>query len=801
MLLRIVIIFPILLSALLNFWSYQTITGTAFAQSLLSDRQWLEQNSEVFSKTKFTGQKIPLRPSDLSSTPTDLPEPVRAHLDTRNPSFSIAQEVPQKPVLPSVQSENRNTFSSSSFLSRFFPWFSSKEQSVALNSYAASEKQTGETQKEWANLEYSGVKMLVTDIENLLISDPEAAREMYEEVEDQLMIEERTLLKVQLLYYLNEWASAEQLANAFLRERPQSQMASLVFYFLNKSLLSQNKPLNQNLIMREHASKSLQPKFRSDFLHMLSDEALLKGDLFTAIQYRLEELNNLETAKSVNLEKLENLLKKIQSPEELSILLGNYPNLTWLQDKIFEMKLELLAKLKRHREALKLLDQRLVVARKIGDQEEVEHLEQIQVRFITALNVSPRRIGVILPLSSSSSKVARLAQETLNGLWLALRSNEFPDLSDNMSDNATPQKIEIDGNSEDLDDSVSGPVSRKFEDSWELVVRNSHLNPEITKSAVRELVESERVIAIIGPLARKTSEAAAEEAERLRVPLISLSLTDSIPELGEFIFRNNQSWKQEVYELLEYATSELQACRFLILYAKTREGRQKMKLFWDAALLKGCEVVAVEGFKDEGQKSLVNEFDTFTGKIQRMSAEDKEILNELKEKEEPIHNFDAVFVAIGSGGVSNLRLIIPYSAVYKMKKTTFLGDSGWNDSALPFAPGLNGVRYPVFVDSFFPKSKTPAMQNLLRLHERILYRHQNYIGPTAYTAYAYDTLMMLMQLLEDERNHSHRNLRDSLKNMQIYPGVTGNIRFNEKGEIQHEMQLLTLRSGKIQPLN
>ena len=294
MLLRIVIIFPILLSALLNFWSYQTITGTAFAQSLLSDRQWL------------------------------------------------------------------------------------------------------------------------------------AAREMYEEVEDQLMIEERTRLKVQLLYYLNEWASAEQLANAFLRERPQSKMASLVFYFLNKSLLSQNKPLNQNLIMREHASKSLQPKFRSDFLHMLSDEALLKGDLFTAIQYRLEELNNLETAKSVNLEKLENLLKKIQPPEELSILLGNYPNLTWLQDKIFEMKLELLAKLKRHREALKLLDQRLVVARKIGDQEEVEHLEKIQVRFITALNVSPKRIGVILPLSSSSSKVARLAQETLNGdRWEFRRSRRF----------------------------------------------------------------------------------------------------------------------------------------------------------------------------------------------------------------------------------------------------------------------------------------------------------------------------------------------------------------------------------------
>ena len=126
-----------------------------------------------------------------------------------------------------------------------------------------------------------------------------------------------------------------------------------------------------------------------------------------------------------------------------------------------------------------------------------------------------------------------------------------------------------------------------------------------------------------------------------------------------------------------------------------------MRLFWDATVLKGCKVVAVEGFKDEGQKCLVNEFDTFTGKIRRLGTEDKIILKELKEKEVPIHNFDAVFVAVGSGGVKNLSLIFPYSEVYKMKKTTFLGDSGWNDSGLPYALGRRGARNPVFVENFF----------------------------------------------------------------------------------------------------
>lgn len=793
-----VIISPILLVTLLSVWNFQTVTVTAHAQSLLSDSEWLEENKDVFGKQELTLQNIPLRPSDLSSTPTVLPESFLIPLETGGQYFST---VPQKPALPLIEQKDQSENPSGSFLSRLFPWFSSTEQSTSTNLDTASEMHNAETRVEWADSEFAGIKMLITEIERLLISDPVAAREMYEEIEDQLEIDERTRLKVQLLYYLKKWSSVEQLAEVFLSERPESKMASLMFYFLNKSLMAQHKPLSQNLIFRKRAVETLEAKFRSDFLFILSNEAFLEGDLLTAIQYRLEGMNKAKTANVASMEKLNGLLNKVQSPEILRILSENNKNVKWLQKKIFIMELELLAKLKRYRDALGILEQRMSAARVIGDQEELEVLKQIQIRYTNALNVNPRRIGVILPLSSSSVKVSRLAQQTMNGLWLALHANEIPAVPENMGDDEASQENEITGKSEDKDNAQAESDSRKFEDSWELVVRDSQLNPEITKSLVRELVETERVIAIIGPLARKTSEAAAEEAERLRVPLISLSLTESIPELGEFIFRNNQSWKQEIQELLEYATSELQACRFLILYAKTREGRQKMRLFWDAAVLKGCKVVAVEGFKDEGQKSLVNEFDTFTGKIRRLGTEDKIILKELKEKEVPIHNFDAVFVAVGSGGVKNLSLIFPYSEVYKMRKTTFLGDSGWNDSALPYAPGLRGVKNPVFVDSFFLQSKTPAMQQLLRLHERILYRHQNYIGPTAYTAFAYDTLIILMRLLEDERNQSHRDLRDALINMQMFPGVTGNLRFDEKGKVEREMQLLTLRRGKIQPLN
>ena len=131
-------------------------------------------------------------------------------------------------------------------------------------------------------------------------------------------------------------------------------------------------------------------------------------------------------------------------------------------------------------------------------------------------------------MSSSNVKIIRLVQETLNGLRLALYANKINALNDNPDNSTSLEKTVTENSGKVSDNGFSG----QFEDSWELVIRDSHLDPQKTKSAIRELVELERVIAIIGPLARKTSEAAAEEAERLSVPLISLSLTDSIPEYG-----------------------------------------------------------------------------------------------------------------------------------------------------------------------------------------------------------------------------------------------------------------------------
>ena len=786
-------VFKILLILLFVFCYSFGVKGLAFSQSLLSDRVWLEENIKNLIAKEFSEKNTFSRFLKMIKAPSIPNKSVSSPVTFEKMELLFPIELPPKRSLTQMQTDDLTYETLASLSNPIFPWDTRIEKNTT-----DLEVDLHKQDRDWINNEVINFnKKPVAEIEEMIFSDPKAAREKYLEYEDWLKIEDRVRLKVQLLYHLNKWASAEKLAIAFLKERPRNSVVPFIYYYLNKSLHSQKKTLNQDNILRDRALSELSAKQRIELVLMFSREAESKGEILNAIQYRLELLSNSETSDEVDLDKISFLIKAIQSPEQLRILLLNYPDSKWLREQIFDIEFDLFSKQRRYIEGLVILDQRLNLAREIGDERQYKRLKKIQESFVLALNINPRRIGVILPMSSSNVKIVRLVQETLNGLRLALYSNKINTFNDSFQNSTSHEKTVTENSAKGSDNRLS----EQLVDSWELIIRDSHLDSEKTKNAIRELVQIEKVVAIIGPLARKTSEAAATEAEVLGVPLISLSLTESIPEYGEYIFRNNQSWKQEVKKLVDYATDKLQACRFLILYAKTREGRQKMRHFWNAVEQKGCDVVAAEGFKHEGQKSLVNEFDTFTGKIKRLATKDKNILKELKEKEDPVHNFDALYVAVGAGGVKNLRLILPYSAVYKMRNINFLGDSGWNDSALPFSPGVSGVRKPVFVDSFFLGSKTKMIGQLKRIHEQILYRHQNYIGPSSYTAHAFDTLLILMQLLNDERNQSHRDLKDALIKMKSFQGVTGKLRFDDSGEAIREIHLLTLNRGKIQPLN
>ena len=69
-------VFTILLSLLLVIWNFFGVSGLVLAQSLLSDRVWLEQKINVFIEKDLTGQKRYARFSGMMHAPLILNQSV-----------------------------------------------------------------------------------------------------------------------------------------------------------------------------------------------------------------------------------------------------------------------------------------------------------------------------------------------------------------------------------------------------------------------------------------------------------------------------------------------------------------------------------------------------------------------------------------------------------------------------------------------------------------------------------------------------------------------------------------------------
>ena len=71
-----------------------------------------------------------------------------------------------------------------------------------------------------------------------------------------------------------------------------------------------------------------------------------------------------------------------------------------------------------------------------------------------------------------------------------------------------------------------------------IILEDDQSKPEEAKTAVIKLIKRDRVVALIGEVASSRTLAAAPEAQRAKIPLISPSSTNpKVTEIGDYIFR------------------------------------------------------------------------------------------------------------------------------------------------------------------------------------------------------------------------------------------------------------------------
>lgn len=334
-----------------------------------------------------------------------------------------------------------------------------------------------------------------------------------------------------------------------------------------------------------------------------------------------------------------------------------------------------------------------------------------------------------------------------------------------------------------------GPFGEQVRRGMELALELRPLNPplqlDIRDSAgdagtaarlVSTLARSPQILALAGPLTGSEAAAAAVQAQKERLPLLTLSQRDGLAETGDMVFRNSMTGRLQVQALLRHAMDGQGLRRFAILFPENRSGQEFRDLFTQGVKLRGGAVVASQGYA-ESETDLRSQ-------IRRLQGLEPNAADPGKVKAK----FDALFIPDYADRIGQL---VPQLGFYGFEPVQLLGINGWNSPDLVRIGGA-AVEGAVFVDGFFRDSPAPAVRSFV---ERYLQKYGE--EPSILAAQGFDIVGMLLTALEAPGVRSREELRQALAGLQNYPGVTGTTSFDSQGDAAKGLFLLQVRDGQI----
>lgn len=334
-----------------------------------------------------------------------------------------------------------------------------------------------------------------------------------------------------------------------------------------------------------------------------------------------------------------------------------------------------------------------------------------------------------------------------------------------------------------------------------LFIEDSGETPESAVEALNRLYFEHKVVAVVGPLLSRGIDQVTQRAQELGVPLISLAQQSG--NLGDYVFQISVTPKQQAWEIARYAIEYGGMKNFAILYPEDKFGRQYSQHFWDAVEAMGGKIVGFESYpsKETDFRLVVEKL----AGLHYTDARQRELdaLKALRAQEgikkrtrrtekyfrlPPIKTFDAVFIPDEAKAVGQ---ILPTFAYEDMEKIQFLGINTWN-SSLILKRAEKYAENALFVDFFFSRSQRPRVLQFNQSYRKLFER-----TPTGIEALAYDASLLLDQaLLTAGDDPSRSDIRDRLRELKDFPGVTGQISQNN-GLFDRPLKLLTIKEKQI----
>lgn len=331
-----------------------------------------------------------------------------------------------------------------------------------------------------------------------------------------------------------------------------------------------------------------------------------------------------------------------------------------------------------------------------------------------------------------------------------------------------------------------------------IMVRDTGSDAAQTSKALADLA-SENAAAIIGPMIN--AEAAAQEAQNQKIPIITLTLAKNVTDYGDFVFRNFLTPEMQIKSMVSFMINTFGLKRFAVLYPKESYGATFMNLFWDEVVSQGGVVVGAQSYDitltdfREPIKKLSGHFGKVSDDLLRQhlyqflgkkaSSED---LRFSKAIQKPAAELGAVFIP---DSPAKAGMILPQLAYYDISGVYALGTNLWHSEKFIEMAG-NYSQKAILTDGFFAESSNPYVQSFRQKFE-VTYGHV----PGFVEAVAFDTANLLMEILALQNIEHRSQLRDALIQVRDFPGVTGKTSFDPTGEAQKEAYVLCIKNEQF----
>jgi branched-chain amino acid transport system substrate-binding protein len=308
---------------------------------------------------------------------------------------------------------------------------------------------------------------------------------------------------------------------------------------------------------------------------------------------------------------------------------------------------------------------------------------------------------------------------------------------------------------------AGGVLGKKLQ----VVTEDDRSVTEEARSAAQKLIQRDQVIALLGEVASSRSLAAAPEAQRAKVPMISPGSTNpKVTEVGDYIFRACFIDPFQGAVMARFAVDELHAKRLAILFDFKQDYSVGLaEFFRQTAKQLGAEIVADERYTSGDIE--------FRAQLTTIRAA----------------NPDAIFVP---GYYTELGLIAKQARELGIT-VPLLGGDGW-DSEKTLEIGGEAVEGYFFSTHYAADSDNPRVQEFVK---RFTAKYG--ATPDAMAALGYDTAGILADSLKRAGSTESAKLRDAIAATSGFDGVTGKISIDPARNARKDAVVLKIEGGKF----